>query len=95
MRNIVEHKTLYKYGELTEEAKDKAMNDLIELWMEIIPIDTVSHNSNYYKAYKKCEEMRTPWFFGSYVYEYCKKQLEKELRSLEFLIDGTVYYAEC
>ena len=94
MRNVVEQKTLYKYRELTDKAKEKAMSDLIELWISTIPIDTVSHNSNYYKAYKKCEEMRTPWFFGSYVYDYCKNQLEKELKSLEFLVDGTVYYAE-
>lgn len=92
MRKFLEEKTLYKYNELSEEAKNKAMNDRIILWIETIPVDSVSHNSNYYKAYKESERMRTPWFFGSYIYDFCKKQLEKELRSLEFLVDGTVYY---
>lgn len=91
MRKIIEQKTLYKYRELTDVAKNKAMSDLISSWIEFIPVDSMAHNSNFYKAYRKSEEMKTPWFFGRYIYEYCKNQLEKELRQLEFLADGTVY----
>lgn len=79
-----------KYRELSKEAKEKAICDRIELWIDTIPIDKVSHHSNYYRAYKESERMRTPWFFGEYIYEYCKNQLEKELRGLEFSEDGTV-----
>ena len=91
MRKINEERTLYKYKELSEEARNKAIEDRIELWMNTIPVDEVSHNSNYYKAYRECERMKTPWFLASYIYDYCKKQLEKELAGLEFLPDGTIY----
>lgn len=91
MRTIKVEYTLYEYDELSEVAKTKAIDDRISIWLEVINVNTISKDSNYYKAYEKCETMHTPWFFKAYVVEYCKEEIEDELRQYEFLEDGTIY----
>ena len=82
---------VYDYNELSKEAKEKAINDKISEWIEYIPFDKLPHNSNLYKAYKESNIMQTPWFLPSYIYDYCKKELEQELKECSFLSDGRLF----
>ena len=91
MRTITLKYNIYKYDELSLEAKNKAVRDRINVWIEHIPFDKISHNSKIYKVYKECEEMQTPWFLSEYILEQCKEQVLKELKELEFLADGELY----
>lgn len=91
MRTIVTKFNVYKFDELPLKAQNKAISDRIELWIEHIPFDKISHNSKIYKVYKECEEMRTPWFLDEYIFEHCKEQIIKELKELEFLADGELF----
>lgn len=92
MRIVTKNYEVYKFNELNAEAKRKAIEDRINLWIETINIDEISKDSNLYKAYEESERMRTPWFIGSYIYEYCKEELEEELTDYEFLTDGQIFY---
>lgn len=87
--------TVYNYNELSDEAKQKSLNNLIDWKIEMFNMyygtDYISEENNIYKAYKKTVEMDTPWFFGSYIYEYCKEELEEELNMYEYFEDGTIY----
>ena len=91
MRVVTKEYEVYKYNELTDDAKNKAMSDYIESLIEIMPFEEFSHDSNFYKAYKKAEEMKTPWFIGEYIYEYCKEELERDLNEYWFLTDGKFF----
>ena len=91
MRTITMKYNVYKFDELSLEAKNKAMSDRINVWIEHIPFDKISHNSKIYKVYKECEEMQTPWFLSEYILEQCKEQVLKELKELEFLADGELF----
>lgn len=51
MRTIKVEYTLYEYDELSEVAKTKAIDDRISIWLEVIDVNTISKDSNYYKAY--------------------------------------------
>ncbi len=78
--------TGYEFNELPQEAKDKAIADQIEFWMEAREYDEETPG-NYEKAIDKAEQMQTPWFTGSYIYEYCKDELVEEIEINEYLFD--------
>jgi hypothetical protein len=79
---------VYKFDELSQEAKDRAINDMIRFEIEVTPYDELS--DNFKKAVDKAEEMRTPWFTGSYVYEYCLPEIIETIKAneYEFTEDG-------
>ena len=54
-------------------------------------VETLPVESNQYKAYIRSEELRTPWFYESYIWDYCEDEIISALKELEFYIDGTVY----
>lgn len=91
MKIVTKEYEVYKYNELTDNGKNKAMSDYIESLIEIMPFEDLSHDSNFYKAYKECNRMGTPWFIGEYIYEYCKDELEKDLSDCDFLVDGELF----
>lgn len=91
MRIVTKEYEVYKYNELSEKSKTKAINDYIKELIEVMPFEELPHESNFYKAYKECKRMKTPWFIAEYIYEYCKKELEEDLNQCEFLADGTLF----
>lgn len=93
MRIVIKEIEVYNYNELTDDAKNKAMSDYISALVDIMPFESLSHDSNFYKAYEKAMEMKTPWFIGEYIHEYCKEEMERDLiNEFEFLEDGTTFY---
>ena len=81
--------TLYKFDELSEVAKNKAISNYIEAMIECVPYE---HGSkNFKKAIKEADRMQTPWFLGSYVFDYCKKEIKQALSGREFYDTGEVY----
>jgi hypothetical protein len=57
---------VYKFSELSEKAKDRVIEDRIN--------DMVQYEwAEFKKAIDMSERMQTPWFTGSYVWEYCGK----------------------
>lgn len=86
----------YQYKDLSETAKEKVINEHINFWMEVLEYDQMSDNQK--KAIDTAERMQTPWFTGSYFYDYCLPELLDEIERNHYLFDKdgnllpTVYY---
>lgn len=91
MRTVNIELQIYKFEELPEEIQNKIVNNHINFMIETNRVDKVNKNSNFYKAYKESERMQTPWFFGQYVWEYCKESILKDLNQDEYLEDGAIF----
>jgi hypothetical protein len=91
MKTIKKEYTVYTFDELSNEAKDKAICDYIEFMLEVVPYE--NGTDNYKKAIDKAENMRTPWFTDSYVYEYCKDEIIEDIKlnEYDFNIDGSIF----
>jgi len=81
---------VYSFDELTEKAREVAINDHIEFMLETTEYEQGS--DNFKKAIQKAEDMQTPWFAGSYIYEYCLHEIlaDIEANEYEFTEDGRI-----
>ncbi|MFA5396657.1 MAG: hypothetical protein WC346_11680 [Methanogenium sp.] len=86
MIQITEVIDLYEYNELDEKAKEKAIDTEVKDCLQTIPYENMSPNMK--KAIDKAESMLTPWFTGSYIWEYCKDEIEETLTTYLFLKNG-------
>ena len=66
MRTITKTYNIYKFDELSEEAKEKAISDQIEFEVENYYVNI---NDNFKDSIEKAEKLQTPWFLGSIIYE--------------------------
>ena len=81
---------LYNYNELSDEAKDRAMNEHIDFIIEML--ESIPHWGEEFKEdIKEAERNQTPWFLGQIIYQNNKDKLIKELEGLDdcFYDDGT------
>jgi hypothetical protein len=83
--------SVYKFNELSVKAKEKAINDYIEFELEVFD----EHSPDYVKkAVAKAEQMQTPWFAGSYVFDYSDngRQIIENIKinNYDFLKDGRI-----
>lgn len=76
----------YEFNELSEEAQEKAITEHINFWMNVREYDGECPG-NYEKAIDKAENMQTPWFLGSYIWEYCKDEIIEEIEINNYLFD--------
>ena len=83
----------YNFDELDGSAQDKALCDHIEFWLDCESEFLYAHNENFKKAVDAAEGMKTPWFTGQYVYEYCKQDIIDEIKinEYEFYSDGEIF----
>jgi len=93
MKTITKMFDLYEFHELSEEAKNKAVNKYIEFEIEMM-----DENSPYYHCALEMEKMRTPWFIGECIYEHHKENIITSLETYLFFKDGKTipndYYPE-
>lgn len=80
--------TIYRFKDLSKEAQTTAINDYITFLVEITEFEKLHHNSNLYKACKEAMDMKTPWFIGEYIWNYCKKSILKDLNNDFFNVNG-------
>lgn len=85
---------VYEFDELSEDAKRKAETTEI---ISISNTDGMSYQGENHsfidKAWKRCEELRTPWFLSQYLWEYGKEQILAELRCYWYTEDGNIFSA--
>lgn len=82
---------LYLFEELSEESKNRAINDTINEWMEFPEFVPDEARSEYDRACKDAEDMQTPWFCGEYIWDYCKAWVVDQLGEWYFTKDGKFY----
>ena len=93
MRTAIKRTDVYTFGELSNEAQDKAINDHINFWLEMRPYEDEYEGSNFKAAIDKAEAMQTPWFAASYVLDYCEDEIMNEIDANEYEYDedGNIY----
>ena len=88
MRIITRKYKVYKFAELQKSVQDKVINEEIKFIMEATPYESMSPDMQ--RAVDKAESMRTPWFAGNYIWDYCKDEIMESVDSREYLINGNV-----
>lgn len=78
----------YAFNELSKDAQHKALCDQCSFWINDKQYDEVN-KGNFEKAIDAAERMKTPWFIGNYVVDYCKDELINEININEYLYDET------
>ena len=89
MKTVTKIIEIYEFSELNVDARMKAINDYINFLLEVTDYTDTSENMK--RSYNKAEHMRTPWFLGSYIYEYCYAEIMEGLGEYEFLSDGDIH----
>jgi hypothetical protein len=90
MKQVTITYKIYTFDELPKEKQEQVINSHINFLLDIV----VEPQGNFKRAIDKANEMQTPWFTNSYVYDYCKDELIEELREKEYFDTGEIYYAE-
>ncbi len=80
---------VFEFEELSEEGKNKAINDHIKFILECVPFNELSKNIK--KAIAAADKMKTPWFTASYIYEYALEEIEENLKNESFLVNGKIF----
>ena len=80
--------TVYTFEELNKEAQNKAISNHINF-----EIDVMDENSPYWYCVERMEELHTPWFIASYIYEKHKESIIEtfEANDYYFYEDGSIY----
>lgn len=81
---------VYRFAELSKPIQDKIVTRHIE---EMIQYEHEDHYENwpeYKAAMDKANQLQTPWFSASYVFDYCGKEILEILNGpeYEFTQDG-------
>jgi hypothetical protein len=100
MREVTFTKKVFKYKELPESIQNEILENEInflmttDMWDANEKVLPKYRNSNLYKAWKKAKKEKRPWFFGSYILDYCKEEIINSFREMEFFENGQVYSGE-
>jgi len=88
MRTLITKVKVYKFDELSDKAKEKAIRDTIQCELSV-----PNEDSFVWDSIRQAEKMETPWFAGEYVYEMHKKDIVNIIRAngYEYTVDGKVY----
>ena len=77
---------IYKFNWLSEENKSDLITEYINQIILFTDFTEINKNSNLYKAYKKSNEMKTPWFLGCYIWDFCQKQIIRDLKQFCYFV---------
>lgn len=77
-----------EFDKLDSTVKDEVIDRCIDDIIAFTDWDRLSHRTNLWKAYRECEEMRTPWFLGSYIWDKCKRFVLRTCREYLYTADG-------
>ena len=94
MRTITKKYDVYKFDELDERTQEKIICDYLDFNYCNIDITKLHKNSNLYKAFKKAEDLQTPWFIEQFIWDYCKKDILKDIKKYEYYKNGGLYYED-
>lgn len=89
MRQVTKTYNVYDFSELNEKAQEKAIDHAVGFFIEFYAYDDLSPAMQ--KAINKAERMKTPWFVGSYIWDYAKDEILAECNEYEYLEDGSIF----
>ena len=81
MKKIIRIYNIYQFDELSNEAKEVAIEDYIEFEIEVYEDDS---DSLIYDSVQKAEDYHTPWFLNSIIYEDHKEDIIEILKNSKY-----------
>ncbi len=72
----------YEYDDLSQEAKDKVIEDFIAMEAE-----TMNEDSPYWYLAERMDDNQTPWFLVCEIYDNHLTDIEETIRMNEYLFD--------
>lgn len=81
---------VYDFNELTEDAKNSAITDLL-MSIHDVPELYPELEEEINKAQDKCEKLYTPWFFTQYLWEFAEDKLLEILQQDIYLKTGKIF----
>jgi hypothetical protein len=90
MKTITKTYQVYSFDELSQDAKNIAINGEIRFWIEVLG-NGDNLPPEILKAFKKAEQMQTPWFTGEYIMEYAKDIIIEGCKQYDYLSDGKIF----
>jgi len=91
MKTITLAVELYTFEELSEKAQDKAINRLLDAWLEYGDLVWEETQPVFKDAIAEAHRMQTPWFAKEIVFHRCNKYVFEELNNWYFEADGKEY----
>ena len=93
MRTIVTETKVYKYDELSQEAKDKAISDFIFDMLQIENAYGYAEHPDFKRSIAEAERLQTPWFQAQIIYDNMKEIFEEDFRlnDYEYTEDGKMF----
>lgn len=91
MIKVIKETKIYNFKELENKVQDKVINNFINMLVQFTDFEKLNKNTNLYKAYKKANELKTPWFLGQYIWEYDKKNILGMCKNYNYLENGEIY----
>ena len=81
---------VFEFDELSEEAKNYAIYEEIDLMLQIYTPKMMSEN---FKRAIDMARLKTPWFTMFYVYDYCLPEIVELIKLNKYLFtqDGKLY----
>src|SRR5512146_242474 len=80
---------IFPFDELSKEAQQKAIDNYIEFLVETADISSPEIDPDLKRAILTAERMQTPWFTGSYVWDYCQEWILRDLKDdIWYLANG-------
>ncbi len=88
MKTVTKTFNVYKFDELNTENQSKVINDTVNCFVEM---SEAIHIPEIDKAIEHANNMQTPWFAGSYVWEECRQLIMEEINRFEYLENGEIF----
>lgn len=79
---------VFEFDELSETARWRAINGAIQFMLEM-PDENFS--VEFRMACSKAESLRTPWFMGEYVWDFCKEEVISLCREYDYTSNGHIF----
>jgi hypothetical protein len=89
MEKVTKEYDVYQFNELGEVARKRAIESAISFYMESVPYEEMSTTMQ--QACDKADDMRTPWFTGSYIWDYCEDEIIESCEGYEYTEDGSIF----
>lgn len=91
MKTITPAVELFTFEELNERAKNKAINNLLDFWLQDDGFVWDDALPAFKQAVAEADKMLTPWFAKEIIFRDCKDYIYMELDNWYFDCDGEEY----
>lgn len=86
---------IYEFEELDADIQQFVIAQYIEELIEFTDFEEdIEKDSGLYEAYKKCKELKTPWFLSGMIWQNCKEEIIESVKCYEYYKNGERYIEE-